>query len=405
MIPLEPSAGTPPSHAPKSHRAGGEASADTVADGKTPTEENAGEFIDLMVSAESEAGPLGQVTAVSGKAWPEFDNDKAPSPKVNDAPHPPYYPAEEATSATLTPPALAQPAHTPPPATEIERPAAPDTPTEVNPVTLGAVTATRAASTSTPDVAQGTEPVTPPAQVAAISLHAPKAAFPAAGEPAPIDPKSPIGDALPPRQTDGEHRQSSNPQTAAPALQKLVSNAAAPSTFFMDPKVADHFEFTPVMAEASTARNLSPASASLAAPSTTTPPMSDPRSIVAQVATKVVKGQSGTLDIRLDPPELGRVSLTLSPSDDNITAVIASERADTHDFLRRHSEMLQRALREAGYSEVKLDFSASGDSPARGDDDGRQATSDSHWRNAAETAPPEASYSLKIAMNGLDIRL
>jgi hypothetical protein len=68
-------------------------------------------------------------------------------------------------------------------------------------------------------------------------------------------------------------------------------------------------------------------------------------------------------DIRLDPPELGRVDVHLSVGrDGKAEALLTVDRPDTLEFLRRDSVTLQRALRDAGLdlSNNSLNFSLKG---------------------------------------------
>ncbi|MGB0410587.1 MAG: flagellar hook-length control protein FliK [Pikeienuella sp.] len=128
----------------------------------------------------------------------------------------------------------------------------------------------------------------------------------------------------------------------------------------------------------------------------------DARSVVLQVAAQIVKVDAGKLDIRLDPPELGRVSVTLSTGDDSISAVVAAERPETHDLLRRHADMLQRALRDAGYADVTLNFSDTTAEQQNGDSAFQQKFGGS---SAEPTSPDTTAHSVNLSLNGLDIRL
>jgi flagellar hook-length control protein FliK len=54
-------------------------------------------------------------------------------------------------------------------------------------------------------------------------------------------------------------------------------------------------------------------------------------------------------EIRLDPPELGRIDVRLDvDSSGNVTSRLVVERAETLDVLRRDAPELQRALQDAG---------------------------------------------------------
>jgi hypothetical protein len=98
------------------------------------------------------------------------------------------------------------------------------------------------------------------------------------------------------------------------------------------------------------------------------------------VAVAVAGADGGTVEIRLDPPELGRVQIQLVPTDGGLQATVLADRPETGDLLRRHAAELARALGEAGYGEVSLDFAAGGEAP----------------RDEAP-APPRAAWSAPLA--------
>jgi chemotaxis protein MotD len=54
-------------------------------------------------------------------------------------------------------------------------------------------------------------------------------------------------------------------------------------------------------------------------------------------------------EIRLDPPELGRIDVRLDmDKDGNVTSRMIVERSETLDLLRRDAQQLERALNQAG---------------------------------------------------------
>lgn len=70
------------------------------------------------------------------------------------------------------------------------------------------------------------------------------------------------------------------------------------------------------------------------------------------------KRPDGGLEIRLDPPDLGGVSIQFAQDDAGVQhATISTERSETLDLLRRHSELLQRELSRHGAGEFTLSFS------------------------------------------------
>ncbi|MFT3973405.1 MAG: flagellar hook-length control protein FliK [Amaricoccus sp.] len=135
-----------------------------------------------------------------------------------------------------------------------------------------------------------------------------------------------------------------------------------------------------------------------------------PEAVAGQVAIAVGKaGAARKIELRLDPPELGRVEIHLTPTEKGgVHATVVAERADTHDLLRRHGEVLARELGNAGYSGVSLSFSAGGDA-ATGRNLPAPVSPDPAFALATDTgetaAPAAVPRPLSVADGGLDIRL
>ena len=88
--------------------------------------------------------------------------------------------------------------------------------------------------------------------------------------------------------------------------------------------------------------------------------------IVAAVKAERV-GNSSNIELRLDPPELGRVRIDLSlETADAVKAVLTVERSETLEHLRRNINDLMDQLKQAGFATVDLEFSDQG-SAAFGD--------------------------------------
>ncbi len=70
--------------------------------------------------------------------------------------------------------------------------------------------------------------------------------------------------------------------------------------------------------------------------------------IALQIAKHVAKGIS-TFEIRLDPPEMGRIDIKLELGQSGrVTAHLMIEKSDTLDLMQRDSKALEQALRDAG---------------------------------------------------------
>ena len=116
----------------------------------------------------------------------------------------------------------------------------------------------------------------------------------------------------------------------------------------------------------SLALNLAPLTSPLAALSPLTAlrvdqPNNNPVPVAGLAVEIVSRVQDGLrrFEIRLDPPELGRIDVRLDvDSGGNVTSRLTVERADTLDLLRRDAPQLERALQHAGLNtEGGLQFS------------------------------------------------
>jgi flagellar hook-length control protein FliK len=81
--------------------------------------------------------------------------------------------------------------------------------------------------------------------------------------------------------------------------------------------------------------------------------------VAVEIAGKALAGKNH-FEIRLDPPELGRIEVRLDVDrDGNVISRMIADRADTLDLLRRDASGLERALQDAGLktSDNGLQFS------------------------------------------------
>jgi chemotaxis protein MotD len=70
--------------------------------------------------------------------------------------------------------------------------------------------------------------------------------------------------------------------------------------------------------------------------------------VAIEIASKALAGKN-RFEIRLDPPELGRIEVRLDVDrDGNTTTRLIADRSDTLDLMRRDSAGLERALQDAG---------------------------------------------------------
>ncbi|HEY1475004.1 MAG TPA: flagellar hook-length control protein FliK [Pseudolabrys sp.] len=120
-------------------------------------------------------------------------------------------------------------------------------------------------------------------------------------------------------------------------------------------------------------QNISPA---LANPTAAAPPVGQPAAVpLAGVAIEIAgMAQAGKnhFEIRLDPPELGRIEVRLAVDrDGHVTSRLIADRSDTLDLLRRDASGLERALQDAGLKTADngLQFSLRDQTPGRQQND------------------------------------
>ena len=68
------------------------------------------------------------------------------------------------------------------------------------------------------------------------------------------------------------------------------------------------------------------------------------------------QGTDRQIELRLDPVELGAVSILLQGSEDALVVRITAERPDTLDLMRRNSDQLLAELRAAGIGDAQMSF-------------------------------------------------
>ena len=132
--------------------------------------------------------------------------------------------------------------------------------------------------------------------------------------------------------------------------------------------------------------------------------------IAVEIASQARAGNS-RFEIRLDPPELGRIDVRLDVDrDGNVKSRLVIERADTYDLLRRDQSTLERALQQAGLktSDNALEFSLRDQGFAQQRDADDQPRGTRAMIHEAEVAPSEAANGyarLLGARGGIDIRV
>ena len=130
------------------------------------------------------------------------------------------------------------------------------------------------------------------------------------------------------------------------------------------------------------------------------------RQLVDQVLVGLRDIRNGqTVEIHLDPPELGRVDITLDVTETGVRATLSAERTVTEDIIRRHAELLAQHLRDAGFENIDLSF-ADFHKGTCGEDTPLQALLDAS-DDASDDTPQIAQFARMrpAGTSGLDIKL
>ena len=144
-----------------------------------------------------------------------------------------------------------------------------------------------------------------------------------------------------------------------------------------------------------------------------TPPAVPLAGVAVEIAARF-QGGTNRFEIRLDPPELGRIDVRLDVDrQGNVTSHLVVERSDTLDLLRRDAPQLERALQDAGLKTGgdSLQFSLRDQGFAQNQNTGDNAagrTARIVLPTDDPVPPPESArgYSRVIsASGGLDIRV
>ena len=132
--------------------------------------------------------------------------------------------------------------------------------------------------------------------------------------------------------------------------------------------------------------------------------------LAVEIAARAQAGQN-RFEIRLDPPELGRIDVRLDiDSSGQVTSRLVVERADTLEHLRRDSASLERALQDAGLKtgENGLQFSLRDQGFAGRDDTSQSPATAQLVVPDPDLAPVDIAanaYRSMTRAGGIDIRV
>lgn len=130
------------------------------------------------------------------------------------------------------------------------------------------------------------------------------------------------------------------------------------------------------------------------------------RPIAGQLAATATALKNGSTEIALSPEELGKVRMTLTPSETGMIMVITAERPETADLMRRNIDVLAQEFRDMGMEDVAFSFDQPGDDPQTDQqhEDGAKTTHIT-LTDAADMQDAPVVPSSNAGTSGLDLRL
>ena len=126
---------------------------------------------------------------------------------------------------------------------------------------------------------------------------------------------------------------------------------------------------------------------------------------IASGTAQVQADPGGPVDIALDPPELGRVRLSLVEVNGTMTLSITAERPETADLMRRNLALLAEEFSRQGLDAPSVDISGGGQGGRRHQTDDPAPAGGRHDPQPLGQIAPSPAVARPIAANGLDLRL
>jgi flagellar hook-length control protein FliK len=125
-------------------------------------------------------------------------------------------------------------------------------------------------------------------------------------------------------------------------------------------------------------------------------------SIGQQISAAIDHKSANVTEISLNPEELGRVRFSMKTHEGSIVLIIAAERAETQDLMRKHIDSLSHEFRSLGFTDIGFQFEGHGQSDERGKSNETMTSSDQKLELGGDIV--ELRHE-PIAKDGLDLRL
>lgn len=122
--------------------------------------------------------------------------------------------------------------------------------------------------------------------------------------------------------------------------------------------------------------------------------------VVQQLIDAMPKRLNQPVEIVLNPEELGKVRMTLTGNETQISVSIHAERVETIDLMRRHLDLLTEQYQALGYSDISFSF----DDQQEQHQDSEAPSEQSHFSDSEESNQPSMTTQ-NVSTTGIDIRV
>ncbi|PRY93223.1 flagellar hook-length control protein FliK [Hasllibacter halocynthiae] len=127
------------------------------------------------------------------------------------------------------------------------------------------------------------------------------------------------------------------------------------------------------------------------------------RRAVAEAVVRLNALGGGVTELRLDPPELGQLRLSVAPAENGVAVTVAADRPETLELFRRHGDQLLHLLQRETGGEATLDFG--GSARERAPPFPPDAAEGPAPPGEAARPAPSPMRLIDLAGGGLDLRL
>ena len=130
------------------------------------------------------------------------------------------------------------------------------------------------------------------------------------------------------------------------------------------------------------------------------------RPVVGQVVQAIARNlPDGVVELRLQPEELGRLRLAISPTDTGYSVQVTAERPETLDLVRRNIDLLAADLKDPGFGSLDFSFGREGGAPGTAFEDLADAASDDATSDGDGLRAELTARSQTIANGRVDMRI